>query len=151
MRICTFSLTHTHTHECTLLHALYLVFRYHWEQLAEDNGADPDGTRVVSVTQIQAQEAPVLPDTLPNATKWLLCGEQVVAKFNEAAKNRVEIQLLLLRLPQQHTDILVTFNHAAYIAPESSSRAPDAPPLSHDEARVLMCSIAIHDVSLFDS
>jgi len=42
-------------------------------------------------------------------------GEQQIAKFNEGARNTVEIHMGLLRVPKYTTDILVTFNNPTNI------------------------------------
>ena len=37
-------------------------------------------------------------------------GQQRVSKFKEAARNEINIHMILYRLPQFTTDILITFN-----------------------------------------
>ena len=44
------------------------------------------------------------------AGAYLLSAEQKVSKYKETAKNTIHVHAALLRLPEQETDILVTFN-----------------------------------------
>ncbi|KAH3818445.1 hypothetical protein DPMN_120167 [Dreissena polymorpha] len=57
---------------------------------------------------------------------WYILGEQNISKFNEAAKNSVEIHMGLLRVPKYTTDILITFNDPINISLDSSSHQPVA-------------------------
>ena len=55
-------------------------------------------------------------------------GEQSVAKYNEAASNRVRVVCAVIRLPEETTDILVAVNTPIEVHPESTSaHAAEAP------------------------
>ncbi|XP_056603187.1 ran guanine nucleotide release factor [Triplophysa dalaica] len=94
--------------------------RYHFDDVAATNGAVESGSweirgvEQLSQSQLSLQEC---------SSAWLLSGAQLVSKFNEQAKNTVNIHLCLFRLPQFTTDILVTFNDPVCINPLSSSAA----------------------------
>ncbi|XP_061104151.1 ran guanine nucleotide release factor [Conger conger] len=101
--------------------------RYHFEDLAGSNEASSPGfSKVVHVepltkSQLSLQEC---------SCAFLLTGTQRVSKFNEEAKNAVNVHLGLFRLPQFSTDILVTFNDPTSISPLSSSAAEDGAVIS---------------------
>lgn len=59
----------------------------------------------------------------PNASRLYLLGEQSVAKFNEPdwARNAVAIHMVLVRLPEHGTDIVITLNSPMAISEQSSS------------------------------
>uniref|UniRef100_A0A8D2LGI4 RAN guanine nucleotide release factor n=1 Tax=Varanus komodoensis TaxID=61221 RepID=A0A8D2LGI4_VARKO len=81
--------------------------RYHLEDMA---GAS-------ATTEILSQEV-LVPHLLALegcSSAWLLTARQLVAKFNEEAKNEVTLHLALLRLPQNGTDLLLTFNDPTWI------------------------------------
>ncbi|XP_066517930.1 ran guanine nucleotide release factor [Hoplias malabaricus] len=92
--------------------------RYHFEDLAGSNKASAEGlwevreVESISLSELKLQEC---------SSAWLLNGAQLVSKFNEEAKNTVNIHLCVFRLPQYTTDILVTFNNPVNISPLSSS------------------------------
>ncbi|XP_036381178.1 ran guanine nucleotide release factor [Megalops cyprinoides] len=96
--------------------------RYHFEDLAGSYEASSAGASVVGSVdplpkpQLSLQEC---------SSAWLLTGTQHISKFNEEAKNTVNIHLGLFRLPQFSTDILVTFNDPVQINPQSSSAGVD--------------------------
>ncbi|KTF77533.1 hypothetical protein cypCar_00030006 [Cyprinus carpio] len=92
--------------------------RYHFEDVAASNKAVENGSwEVRGVEQLPQSEL-----TMQECSSaWLLSGAQLVSKFNEEAKNTVNIHLCLFRLPQYTTDILVTFNDPVCINPLSSS------------------------------
>ncbi|XP_033026350.1 ran guanine nucleotide release factor [Lacerta agilis] len=90
--------------------------RYHFEDIS---GASASA-------EILSQEtfAPHLLALEGCSSAWGLTARQLVAKFDEEAKNEVTLHLVLLRLPQYGTDLLLTFNNPTYIHPLSSSAAP---------------------------
>ncbi|XP_032870557.1 ran guanine nucleotide release factor isoform X2 [Amblyraja radiata] len=92
--------------------------RYHFEDVTAINGALGEaGTEVLSVEPVGRDQMALR----ELSSVWFLSGRQHVAKFNEQAKNTVNIHLALFRLPQYTTDILVTFNDPTMISPHSSS------------------------------
>ncbi|XP_055520941.1 ran guanine nucleotide release factor isoform X2 [Leucoraja erinacea] len=92
--------------------------RYHFEDVTAINGALGEaGTEVLSVEPMGRDQMALR----ELSSVWFLSGRQHVAKFNEQAKNTVNIHLALFRLPQYTTDILVTFNDPTMISPHSSS------------------------------
>ncbi|KAG9281496.1 ran guanine nucleotide release factor [Astyanax mexicanus] len=92
--------------------------RYHFEDLAGSNKASAEGLWEVQgveplpLSQLRLQEC---------SSAWILTGTQIISKFNEEAKNTVNMYLCVMRLPQFTTDILLTFNHPVTISPLSSS------------------------------
>ena len=99
----------------------------------------------------------------PAMEKWLLCGQQAVAKYKEehnqgdAARNTVSIYMLLLRLPTYTTDIVLTFNDPEFISQHSSSM-PQSPADAAEFAqkrlqlplfKQALATFAIHDFGLF--
>nr|AAI55965.1 Mog1 protein [Xenopus laevis] len=123
--------------------------RYHFEDVASSNDAEGQ-SEVLSVEPL-----PLAQLTLTDCTNaWLLTGHQLVAKFNEEARNTVNIHMALFRLPQHTTDLLVTFNDPAAINPSSSSAvggaslAPPSPWTYEDFSR-LLCSLQLHNSSIF--
>ncbi|KAG9351695.1 hypothetical protein JZ751_022946 [Albula glossodonta] len=124
--------------------------RYHFEDLAGSNEASsPGSSKVIHVqplpkSQLSLQEC---------SSAFLLTGTQCISKFNEEAKNVVNIHLGLFRLPQFSTDILVTFNDPVSISPLSSSAAGDstvitAPWTAQDFLQVLQ-SLRLLDPGVF--
>ncbi|CAE8694399.1 unnamed protein product, partial [Polarella glacialis] len=102
---------------------------------------------VLSSRALAVEEVPQMPAAA-------LClgglGEQTVAKFKEAVRNRVRIQMVVVRLPEQETDILITLNDPVSIDPESSSSIA---PVLHEGAEVafarLVRSFRVVDWGLF--
>ncbi|XP_073696867.1 ran guanine nucleotide release factor [Garra rufa] len=92
--------------------------RYHFEDVAASNRAVENGSWEVRGVEQVPQSDLSMHDC---SSAWLLSGAQLVSKFNEEAKNTVDIHLCLFRLPQYTTDILVTFNNPVCINPLSSS------------------------------
>ncbi|XP_017945345.2 ran guanine nucleotide release factor isoform X2 [Xenopus tropicalis] len=123
--------------------------RYHFEDVASSNDAEGQ-SEVLSVEPL-----PLAQLTLTACTNaWVLTGHQLVAKFNEEARNAVTIHMALFRLPQHSTDMLVTFNDPAAINPSSSSAvggaslAPLSPWTLADFNR-LLCTLQLHNPSIF--
>ncbi|KAJ8320118.1 hypothetical protein KUTeg_001705 [Tegillarca granosa] len=86
------------------------------------------------------------------SSAWYVLGQQNIAKYNEAAKNQINIHMGLFRLPDFTTDILITFNDPVIIDPASSSNQPV--PVSADRWMVedfkqVLCSMKITDPSIF--
>ncbi|XP_052447382.1 ran guanine nucleotide release factor [Carassius gibelio] len=92
--------------------------RYHFEDVAASNKAVESGSWEIRVVEQLPKSELTMQEC---SSAWLLSGAQLVSKFNEEAKNTVNIHLCLFRLPQYTTDILVMFNDPVCINPLSSS------------------------------
>ncbi|XP_057304901.1 ran guanine nucleotide release factor-like isoform X2 [Hydractinia symbiolongicarpus] len=81
--------------------------RYHFEDLASSNDAHGEN-EVLHIEALSKDDITL--DSCQDA--WLLSGRQMVSKFNETknAKNLVHIHMVLYRLPQYVTDIVVIMN-----------------------------------------
>ncbi|XP_042329002.1 ran guanine nucleotide release factor [Sceloporus undulatus] len=123
--------------------------RYHFEDLADAS----------ATTEILSQEL-FMPHLLALegcSSAWQLTARQLVAKFNEEAKNEVTVHLTLLRLPQYGTDLLLTFNNPTWIHPLSSSAAQgtEVPPTfsqapwTVEHFHIFVCSLRLHDPGIF--
>lgn len=148
--------THSQTDQSLIIEILEMVqepdesaIKTHFEDLASSNSAVGDDSRIISVEQIS-------PDKLSMAAEcssaWYVLGQQNIAKYNEAAKNQINIHMGLFRLPDFTTDILITFNDPVIIDPASSSNQPV--PVSTDRWMVedfkqVLCSMKITDPSIF--
>ncbi|KAF9209982.1 hypothetical protein BGZ59_009861 [Podila verticillata] len=102
---------------------------FHYQQLAEDNDAEESST-IQNVSILSNAELPSWPT---EAKIYLLLGQQRVAKFNERqrqlesasaedTRNLVQIMMVVVRLPRQETDIVISYNVPLQIAAASSSR-----------------------------
>ncbi|KAF9438380.1 hypothetical protein BGZ76_008291 [Entomortierella beljakovae] len=109
---------------------------FHYQQLAEDNDAE-DSSTVQSVSILNNAELPAWP---AEAKIYLLLGQQRIGKFNERqlqqedaaehpnqqrqpdARNLVQIMMVVVRLPNQQTDIVISYNVPLQISVASSSR-----------------------------
>ncbi|XP_077170148.1 ran guanine nucleotide release factor isoform X2 [Paroedura picta] len=83
--------------------------RYHFEDVVDASG----GPEVLT----QESLSPHLLALEGCSSAWNLTACQLVAKFDEDAKNEVRLHLALLRLPQYGTDVLLTFNDPTCIQP----------------------------------
>ncbi|KAF9941723.1 hypothetical protein BGZ65_001851 [Modicella reniformis] len=108
---------------------------FHFQQLADDNDA-ADTSVIQSVSILNNVELPTWP---AEAKIYLLLGQQRVAKFNERqrqqeaaqqtqhptgsdARNLVQIMMVVVRLPRQETDIVISYNVPLHISETSSSK-----------------------------
>ncbi|KAG0369730.1 hypothetical protein BC939DRAFT_441680 [Gamsiella multidivaricata] len=109
---------------------------FHYQQLAEDNDAE-DASVIQSVSILNNAELPTWP---AEAKIYLLLGQQRIAKFNERqrqqeaqaqaqagsssadARNLVQIMMLVVRLPRQGTDLVISYNVPLQISESSSSK-----------------------------
>jgi len=95
-------------------------------------------------------EAEEVPGVGAEARRFAGVCEQTVAKFNEAAANRIRVHLCVLRLGAQTTDLLITLNDPIRIDPESSSSATSTAPHSAALFTHVLSSFHIKEWSLFD-
>ncbi|KAF9363609.1 hypothetical protein BGX34_003729 [Mortierella sp. NVP85] len=145
---------------------------FHFRQLAEDNDAE-DASHIQGVSLLNNAELPAWPS---EAKIYLLLGQQRIAKFNERQRqqeaqaqdpafasgsesqvdprNLVQIMMVVIRLPLQETDIVITFNVPLHIAETSSSKQV-AHEGSIEEAEVwfrnLIASLQVRNWGLFGS
>ncbi|KAF9426427.1 hypothetical protein BGZ94_006537 [Podila epigama] len=103
---------------------------FHYQQLAEDNDAEESST-IQNVSILSNAELPGWP---AEAKIYLLLGQQRIAKFNEQqrqqeqggagavdTRNLVQIMMVVVRLPRQETDIVISYNVPLKISAASSS------------------------------
>ncbi|KAF5891141.1 ran guanine nucleotide release factor [Clarias magur] len=117
---------HTHTDQSIIIELLEYqshvedsqAARYHFEDVAGSNKASEAGQMEVMKVQCVPHDQLTLSQC---SSAWILNGAQLISKFNEEAKNVVNIHLCLFRLPQYTTDIMITFNNPVSISPLSSS------------------------------
>ncbi|KAJ2358394.1 hypothetical protein H4S01_006313 [Coemansia sp. RSA 2610] len=111
---------------------------YHFAQLAETN--DSRESKVWRVARL-------------SATTSVLCGEQLVAKFNERGANRVAVLLALVRVPEHSADVLVSLNAPLSISAESSSSAALSPDTDVEQLQAQFVAtvqtLKINDYTLF--
>ncbi|XP_026576323.1 ran guanine nucleotide release factor [Pseudonaja textilis] len=123
--------------------------RYHFEDIAGSSA----NLEILS----QDQFAPSLLAFEGCSSTWQLTGRQKIAKFNEDAKNDVCVHLVLLRLPQYGTDLLVTFNDPTWINPLSTSAVQNTdvplalsrPPWTVEHFHTFVCSLRLLNPGLF--
>nr|XP_006627500.1 PREDICTED: ran guanine nucleotide release factor [Lepisosteus oculatus] len=124
--------------------------RYHFEDVARSNEAGGPGVSEVRSLEPLAKALLSLPDC---SSAWLLAGTQLVSKFNEEAKNTVNIYLGLFRLPQHSTDIMVTFNDPVSISPLSSSTGGASEmataPWTLEDFRLVLHTLRLLDPAVF--
>ncbi|KAF4113630.1 hypothetical protein G5714_006175 [Onychostoma macrolepis] len=124
--------------------------RYHFEDVAASNKAVENGSwEVRGVEQVLQSELSMQ----ECSSAWLLSGAQLISKFNEEAKNTVNIHLCLFRLPLYTTDILVTFNDPVCINPLSSSAVENgaAIPWTLQDFKGVLQSFCLLDPGVFGS
>ncbi|KAM4748101.1 ran guanine nucleotide release factor isoform 1-T2 [Rhinophrynus dorsalis] len=123
--------------------------RYHFDDVASSNDAEGQSEA------LSVEPLPLAQLTLTNcASAWLLTGHQQVSKFNEQARNTVNIYMALFRLPQHATDLLVTFNDPCAIDPSSSSAVGGVSETSSNHWTLadfhrLLCSLQLHNPDIF--
>ncbi|KAL2095239.1 hypothetical protein ACEWY4_009958 [Coilia grayii] len=126
--------------------------RYHFEDVAGSNKASQPSTSEVRSVQCVPKTELSLHQC---SSAWLLTGAQLVSKFNEEARNTVNIHLCLFRLPQFSTDILVTFNDPVIINPLSSSKGASqdanlaSQPWTEQDFRCVLQSLQLLDPGVF--
>ncbi|CEM19409.1 unnamed protein product [Vitrella brassicaformis CCMP3155] len=92
--------------------------RYFFRDLAEVNEADP-----WEVLQVIRLEPAIMPNLDGSICKYLVMGHQTVSKFREGreAANVVAIYMAIIRLPEHHSEVLISFNDPRCLSPASSS------------------------------
>ena len=118
---------------------------YHFKEIGRVNGCSEEELKVVEVRCLDAAE---LPAFAAAEFRVLLRGEQLASKFNEKAKNVVQIEILLIRLAAPASaDLLLSLNSPIAADPKSSDAAFVTGTESYfaDMAR----SLVLKDPSLF--
>jgi hypothetical protein len=129
-----------------------ILFSFHFYQLAQDN--DSARNDILSTETLPSSDFPNLPETTTYAQ--LIIGRQSVSKFRESSStsNMVNIYLLVIRLKNVDTDVLITYNHPVRINPASSSAATGAREgsveLAVENFRELVKSFVVRDWGLFN-
>lgn len=129
------------------------LLRFHFEELARANGCAPGEFSIQSMQTLEDADLPGF--TGKRKYGGLVMGEQHVAKFNEAAKNRVAVCIAVVRLPPPaHTDILLSINLPIDVHPDSSeTKAPTAAqrqlPPPEELIRLMVWSLKVDDYGLF--
>lgn len=95
------------------------AIKYHFDALAEANDAQNNQDHIVD--RIESIPLNLLAVQRLNSA-WYLMGRQQVSKYNEQAKNIINLHLCLLRLSGDlATDILISFNDPVFVNAQSSS------------------------------
>ncbi|KAI6653704.1 Ran guanine nucleotide release factor [Oopsacas minuta] len=81
-----------------------------------------------------------------------LTGTQKIAKFNETVEqsNLVRVQLVLYRLQEYNTDVVVTYNDPVKISEGSSSKKEEAEKWELQQFSEVVKSIKLVDASIFN-
>ena len=82
-----------------------------------------------------------------------LTGTQKIAKFNESVEesNLVRVQLVLYRLQEYGTDLVVTYNDPVQISEGSSSKKGEGGKWDLQQFKEVVSSIKVIDASLFNT
>ncbi|KAK7088762.1 ran guanine nucleotide release factor-like [Littorina saxatilis] len=125
------------------------ALKTHFEDLASSNeAASNDNSCVLGVDPLEQQQIAL---TQSSSAYWLV-GQQRVSKFKEVAKNEVNVHMVLFRLPQFTSDIVLTFNDPVNVSPESSShKAVETAvvPWTVEDFRNVVHSLTLVDTGLF--
>nr|XP_022343171.1 ran guanine nucleotide release factor-like [Crassostrea virginica] len=124
------------------------AIRTHFSDLASDNDVQSGDAVIAKIETIPDTDCKM--SQCDNA--YYVLGQQNVSKFNEAAKNTVDMHIGLFRLSKFASDILVTFNNPTLINPESSSHQPvpvSAQPWTLEDFRQMLTSLSIEDEAIF--
>ncbi|KAL8566229.1 hypothetical protein ACOMHN_063119 [Nucella lapillus] len=141
------------------------ALKTHFEDLASSNdAASSEHSCIMGVDELDKQ---ILAFKDCSKAYWLM-GQQRVSKYKEVARNDINVHLVLYRLPQFTTDIVLTFNDPVNVNPDSSSHqavatgtvpldssshhavATGTVPWNVEDLRCLVHSLALLDTGLFD-
>ncbi len=81
-------------------------------------------------------------------------GFQAIAKTHDAhfARNKVDVKILVIRIPEAHSDVCIYFNAPVELSNESSSAALGTrtlPPFTKDEVMHILESFRVVNWELF--
>lgn len=128
---------------------------FFFQDLAATNGAA--FATVSSITEVRSDAVPHLP---PNTFTVIVQGQQSVGKSRqqEVEKlNKIQIIMLIVRLPHHHTDMLITLNSPIFISAQSAAaeQAGAGYKQGHVEApelfRRIIATLKIIDWNLFSA
>merc|ERR1719333_1315676 len=109
--------------------------QFHFGELAKENDAEGNNCCVSTIRTLANEELPNF-SNIPDVYKAVVLGAQRVAKFNEQARNEINIFMAIIRIPKITTDILITLNAPSIINPESSSAKNIQPNQIEEPAKV---------------
>jgi len=129
------------------------AIKYHFEVISEESEIPIEKTKVINIKPITQEE---MPNFLPTIPKFMMLAQQQVSKFKESAENTVNLYMALIRLEKAKTDLLITFNEALVVSPDSSSMkatqssTPSSDPQAAQQLFLsIIKSFIIKDYSLF--
>eukprot|EP01063_Lacrimia_lanifica_P024193 TRINITY_DN32152_c0_g1_i1.p1 TRINITY_DN32152_c0_g1~~TRINITY_DN32152_c0_g1_i1.p1 ORF type:complete len:187 (+),score=88.66 TRINITY_DN32152_c0_g1_i1:76-636(+) len=95
---------------------------FHFREVAKANGCAAADARVLETRQLAAQDLPHFA-RFAGADAAVLVGEQVAGKYNEAVKNVVRLEMLVVRLPAPiDSELLITINTPTQVNAQSSEQ-----------------------------
>lgn len=123
--------------------------KYHFTDIADFNEAGGEA-EVTLIEPIPREQSNVK----QCCDAWFLLGRQMVSKYKEGAdaKNLIHVMMVLYRLPQFQSDILVIMNDPvaiSNISSSSSSSLNDTSKWDKEQFKRVACSLTILDTSLF--
>ncbi|EGG18397.1 Ran GTPase binding protein [Cavenderia fasciculata] len=129
---------------------------FHFDTISDESDIPADGRIVFNHRPIDSAEMPHFTNETP---KFLLFGQQKVAKFNETgSENIVNVYMAIVRLSKSQTDVLITLYHPILLCESSSSAKtvgstkPDtlySQPIVEQTFIKILQSFNIKDYSLF--
>eukprot|EP00127_Corallochytrium_limacisporum_P007092 Clim_evm11s242 gene=Clim_evmTU11s242 len=121
--------------------------KVHFDELAKCNDST-ENARSGDTRELTDQEMP----GAPSLRKFYIRGFQEVGKYKETVRNLVDVHLVVIRIPEKQTDIVISLNDPKVINPESSSNLPQiatrAPPAELDDFKNILESFTINDLSI---
>jgi len=116
----------------------------HFQELVDITQATD--AQIVKVEQLGQNDVPAFGSDIFKAAFY---GTYKIAKYNEEAKNTVNLYLALIRLPQVTTDVLISLNTATQVNPMSSSASHVTGHMSPEQTMVLFKTI-LHSFRIVD-
>eukprot|EP01104_Vermistella_antarctica_P011987 TRINITY_DN3398_c0_g1_i2.p1 TRINITY_DN3398_c0_g1~~TRINITY_DN3398_c0_g1_i2.p1 ORF type:complete len:202 (+),score=51.39 TRINITY_DN3398_c0_g1_i2:218-823(+) len=131
-----------------------------FSDIAETNNAAPPHSEVLHTSELKGLTLGRTDREVGMYTS-LVVGRQSIAKFNEQARNLVNLYVAVVRIPSVTTDLVISFNEAIAISPESSSAKtaseitpgtnldPNATFPMLNQFKEMVLSLKVNDWSLF--
>eukprot|EP00475_Leptophrys_vorax_P019504 TRINITY_DN2669_c0_g1_i1.p1 TRINITY_DN2669_c0_g1~~TRINITY_DN2669_c0_g1_i1.p1 ORF type:complete len:194 (-),score=51.05 TRINITY_DN2669_c0_g1_i1:142-723(-) len=130
------------------------IAKAHWLDLAEYN--ECKASEILEVSRIDSSEVAVLKDLAGDSLSscFYIHGYQMISKFKEEqeAANKVDVQMIVIRLAHITTDINLIFNSPVEVSPQSSIAGKIIKPtIAMDKQYVLevLNSLTVRDWSIF--
>ncbi|OQS02501.1 hypothetical protein THRCLA_05126 [Thraustotheca clavata] len=119
---------------------------YYFNEIADSNACLQTDRTILSSFTMPANEVPGL-----QTEAHIAVGTQHVAKFNEAAKNVIQVYVCCLRLQNVTTDLVVSVTVPVAINPNSSSSDTVATNVEEGSLflKNIFRSLVVHDWELF--